>query len=91
MVDEVRIDEVLEVSAPIVGQEDVNGLGVLVSATLCRYSMIVGGYDSWDVSEEAVGFDLAHGLLDRFGAEWTSDLLEGEQLMRVGVFDEVDV
>jgi hypothetical protein len=41
--------------------------------------------------EEPVGVDLAHGLLDGLGAEGTSDLFEGEELVARGVFDEVDI
>jgi hypothetical protein len=91
VIDEVRVDKILEISASIVGQKDVNCFRVLVGAALGCYSMVVGGYDGWNVSEQAVGFDLAHGLLDGFGAKWTSDLLEREELMRVGIFDEVDI
>lgn len=43
------------------------------------------------MGEEAVGVDLAHGQLDRLGAEGTADLLQGEEIMGGGVFDEVDV
>jgi hypothetical protein len=53
--------------------------------------VVDGGYDGGDVGEELVRVDLAHGLLDRLGSEGTSYLLEGEELVRVGVFDEVDV
>jgi hypothetical protein len=43
------------------------------------------------VVEEAVGVDLAHGLLDGLGAKGAADLLEGEELVGGRVLDEVDV
>lgn len=43
------------------------------------------------MGEEAVGVDLAHRQLDRLGAEGAADLLQGEEIVGGGVFDEVDV
>ena len=91
VVDEVGVDNVLEVAAAVVGEEDVDGLGLLVGAALGGDAVVDGGYDGGHVGEEAVGVDLAHGLLDGLGAERAADLLEGEELVRVCVLDEVDV
>lgn len=91
VVDQVGVDHVLEVTAAIVRQEDVHRLGGLVGAALGRHGMVVCGYDSGNVREEAVRVDFAHGELDGFGAKGASDLLEGEELVRRRVFYEVDV
>lgn len=91
VVDEVGVDHVLQVAPSVVGEEDVDRLGGLVAATLGGDAVVKGGDDGGDVGEEAVGVDLAHGLLDGLGAEGAADLLEGEETVGRGVLDEVDV
>ena len=91
MVDQVGIDHVLEVTTAVIRQEDVHGLSCIIGTAFSRYGMVVCGYDSRNVGEEAVRVDFAHGELYGFGAKGASDLLEGEQLVRRRVFHEVDI
>lgn len=94
VVDEVCVDHVLQVPPAVVGQQDIDSLAGVVAraaAAVRRHAVVVGRDDCGNVVEEAVGVDLAHGLLDGLGAEGASDLFEGEELVRGGVFDEVDV
>lgn len=95
VVDEVGVDEVLQVAAAVVGEEDVDGLAV-VGAAAARAA--VGGdavVDAVDdvraVAEEVVGLDLLHGVRDGFGAKGAADLFEGEELRGRRVLDKVDV
>ena len=91
VVDQVGVDHVLQIAAAVVRQQDVDGLGGLVGAALRGHAVVDGRDDGGHVGEEPVGVDLAHGLLDGLGAKGASDLLEGEELVRCGVLDEVDV
>lgn len=94
VVDEVGVDHVLQVAAAVVRQQDVDGLAGVVAAAAAavgRDAVVKGRDDGGDVVEEPVGVDLAHGLLDGLCAKGASDLLEGEELVGGGVFDEVDV
>lgn len=102
VVDEVGVDHVLQVAPAVVGQQDVDGLVGLVAAAAADVAAgrgaALGGDavvdhadDGGYVGEDAVGVDLAHGLLDRLGAEGAAYLLEGEELVRGRVLDEVDV
>ncbi|RBQ97994.1 hypothetical protein VDGD_20141 [Verticillium dahliae] len=94
VVDGVGVDEVLEVAALVVGQQDVDclGAGVVAAAAALRGDGVVHGVDdAWGAAEEAVGVDLAHGLGDRLGAKGTADLLEGVLRLCGCVLDEVDV
>lgn len=91
VVDEVRVDHILQVAALVVRQQHVDGLGGLVGTALSRNGVVDGGDDGRDVGEKSVGVDFAHRLLNGFGAKWTSDLFEGEELMGVGIFDKVNI
>lgn len=91
VVDEVGVDHILEVAAAVVRQQDIDSFGGFISAALGRNGVVGRGDDVGDVSEEAVGFDLAHGLLDGLGAERAANLFKGEVLLGGRVFDKVDI
>jgi len=81
MVDQVCVDHVLQITALIVWQKDINGFCRLVGAALGCDGMVDSGYDGWNVRKEAIGINLTHGLLHRFGAKGTSDLFECEKFV----------
>lgn len=93
VVDEVGVDEVLQVAAAVVGEEDVDGLAVVgaAGATVGGDAVVDAVDDVRAVPEEVVGLDFLHGVRDGFGAERAADLFEGEELGGRGVLDEVDV
>lgn len=90
VVDEVRVDHVLQVPAAVVGQQHVDRLGARVAA-LARDAVVDAVDDAVRVLKQLVGLDLAHGLRHRLGPERASDLLERQQLRRRRVLDEVYV
>jgi hypothetical protein len=53
--------------------------------------VVDGGDYVWVRGEEGVCFYFFEGEGDGFLAEGAADLFEGEEFMRGGVFDEVDV
>jgi hypothetical protein len=90
VVDEVGVDEVLQVTAAVVGQEDVDGLCRGVG--FVRLDRVVDGADDVGVRcKEGVCLDFlerqAHALLP----ERTADLLQRQQLLVRIVLDEVHV
>lgn len=98
MVDEIGIDGILEVSALVVRQEDVDGLGAGIAAIvaefrprLCCDAVIDGMDDVFMRGEEVIRFDFLQCLGDGLLAEWTADLLEGVEFGCGLVLDEVDV
>ena len=92
MIDQIRIDGILQVASPVVGQEDVDGLGAGVVAVAGAGDGVVDGVDDVGVrGEEGVGFDLLEGERDGFLAEGAADLLQGVEGAGLGVEDEVDV
>lgn len=78
MVDQVRIDQVLEISPTVIGEEHVDGLGGLAPAAFRGDRVVDAVYDPVAVGKELVRLDLLHGLGDGLGAKRTADLLEGE-------------
>lgn len=83
MIDEVRIDGILEITALIVRKEDIHRFGirlVTVSAELGsrlgRNAVIEGPYDIWVRCEKTVRLDFLERLRHRFLAKWTADLLQ---------------
>ncbi|PFH61787.1 hypothetical protein XA68_16316 [Ophiocordyceps unilateralis] len=76
-IDEIGVNHILQIPAPIIRQQDVDRLGRLIGAAFRRDRMVHGRDDGGDVSEESVRLHLAHRLLDRLGPERASDLLEG--------------
>lgn len=92
MVYQVGVDCVLQVSAPIVGQQDVDDLGPGVGAIAGVGNRIVDGADDVLVwSEERICLRLLECLGDGFLAERAADLLQGEELAGACVLDEVDI
>ena len=80
MIDQIRVDHVLQISAAVVRKEDVDGLRGRVA--LVRGNAIVDGMDDIRVrGEEGVGFYFFEGEGDGFLAEGTADLFEGEELL----------
>lgn len=92
MIHQIRIDHILQVSPPIIRQQDVDGLALVVAAAALAGDAVVDAVDdAGAVREDLVRLDLLHGLRDRLLAEGAADLFEREEL-RVGrVLDEVDV
>lgn len=98
MVDEVRIDGILQIAALVVREQDVDGLGASVAAVGAEFGAgfggdgVVDGVDDVGLgSEELVGFDFFQGLRDGFLAEWAADFFEGEESGGGFVLDEVDI
>lgn len=90
MVDQIRVDQVLQVSAAVVRQQDVHRLGRGVR--LIRRDAVVDRVDDiWVRREKRVGLHFFKGLRDGFLAEGAADLLQGEELLVGIVLDEVDV
>jgi hypothetical protein len=90
VVDEVRVDHVLQVAAAVVWQEDVDGFRGRIG--LVRLNGVVYRMDDvWVRREECVRLDFlerqAHALLP----EGASYLFEGEELLVRIVLDKVDV
>lgn len=92
MVDQVRINCILQITASIVWEQYVDDLGPRVGAVTGVGDRIVDGGDDMLVrGEERVCFRLFQCLCDGFLAEGTADLLQGEELAGPGVLDEIDV
>lgn len=91
VVDQVRVDQVLQVAPPVVREQHVDGLGGLAAAALRGDRVVDAVDDARGVGKELVGVDFLHRLGDRLGAEGASDLLKGEKLRGRGVLYEVDV
>jgi hypothetical protein len=90
MVDQIRIDHVLQVPAAVVRKEDVDGFGGRIA--LVRRDAVVDRVDDVGVRrEETVGFYLLERERDGFLAEGASDLFQGVELLVCVVLDEVDV
>ncbi len=78
MVHQVRVDGILQVTAPVVGQQDVDRFGARVGFVLCGDDGVVDGVDYVGVRrEEGVGFYFFEGEGDGFLAEGASDFFEG--------------
>lgn len=91
MVHQVGIDHILQVSAPVIWQQDVDCLVLSLAASFCRDAVVDVVDDSRRVAEELVGFYFVHGLGDGFLAERASDLFEREQFACGCVLHQVDV
>ena len=90
MVDEVRIDKVLEVASPIVWEEDVYCLGAWIG--FVRRDGVVDAVDDIGMwREEGVGFDFFEGEGNRFLAKGTANFLERIECMVGCILYEVDV
>lgn len=74
MVYQVRIDHILQVAAPVIRQQDVDGL-VLPFAAAFRGDAVVDVVDdSRRVAENLVGFYFVHSLGDGFLTKRASNL-----------------
>ena len=90
MVDQVRIDHVLQIPAAVVRKEDIDCFGGGVA--LVRRDAIIDGRDDVRVRiKERVSFYFLEGEGDGFLAEGAAYLLEGEELLVRVILDEVDV
>ena len=93
MVDQIRIDHILQIAPPIVRQQHIDRFTLIVAAAaaLAGDGVVDAVDDARTLRKHLVCLNLLHGLGDRLGAEGAADLFEGEEL-RVGrVLDEVDV
>lgn len=85
MVDEVRINSILEIPSLVVRKNDVDRLARVSSIGsefgrgFRHHGMVDGVDDSSSAGEETVGFDFLQSLRHGFLTEGTPDLLEGEQ------------
>ncbi|KAL8962521.1 MAG: hypothetical protein Q9193_001075, partial [Seirophora villosa] len=92
MVDQIRVDRILQVPPPVIRQQYVHGLAPGIAPVVRRGDGVVDGVDDVRVrGEEGVGFDFFEGEGNGFLAEGTADLFQGVEL-RGGLFlHEVDV
>lgn len=82
----------MEVSSPVVREEDVDGFATWVASVVRRSDAVVNGPDDVGVgAEESVCFDLFQGEGDGFLAEGAADLFEGVELGGGGFLDEIHV
>jgi hypothetical protein len=80
VVDQIRINHVLQIAATVVREEDVDCFGGGVA--FVRGDAVVDGVDDVGVwREERVGFYFFEGERDGFLAEGAADLLEGVELL----------
>lgn len=91
VVDQIRIDQVLQVAPSVVGKEDIDRFGGLAAAAFRGDRIVDAVDDAGCVGEELVGVDFLHCLGDRLGAKGTSDLFQGKDLGCRGILYEVDV
>ena len=78
MIDQVGVDGILQIPAPIVRQQDIDGLGARIGTVAGADDGMVDGVDDVGVrGEEGVGFDLLEGEGDGFLAEGAADLFQG--------------
>lgn len=97
MINEVRVDRILEVAALIVGEKNINSFGARIVTTsefvrrFVHHAVVVRPNNIWMRREKTVCLDffqrLRHGLL----AEWTTYFLQGEQFRGTFVLDQVDI
>lgn len=90
-VDQVRVDGILQVPPPEVGQQNVDGLVAGVGAVLRDDGMFEGLDDVLMGGEQRIGLDLFEGLRDGFLAKGTADLLQGVEVRLRRRLDEIDV
>jgi len=90
MVHQIRIDDVLQIPPPVVGQQDIYGFRAGVGA-VGGDAMVDRADDVGMRGEECVRFYFFHGLRDGFLAEGAADLFQGVEGFVCGVLDEVDV
>lgn len=90
MVDQIRIDRILQIPPPVVRQEDVDRLGAGVGA-VGRDAVVDAVDDVGMWREEAVRLDLFEGLRHGFLPEGAADLLQRVEGLGGRVLDEVDV
>lgn len=98
MIDQIGINGILEVSALVIRQEDIDRLGAGIAAVIAELGPGLGGHaviDGMDNvfmrSEEVVRFDFFQCLRDGLLAEWTPDLLERVQFGGGLILDEVNI
>lgn len=90
MIDQIGVDHVLQIAAPVIGEEDVDGFGTGVGAV--RGDAMVDAVDDVGVRrKEGVRLHFFEGERDGLGAEGTADLLEGVECIVAGILDEVDI
>ena len=88
MIDQIRIDRILQVAAAVVRQEDIHCFGTRVVAVAGADDRVVDGGDDVRVrGEEGVGFYFLEGEGDGFLAEGAADFLEGVEV-RVRVVED---
>lgn len=87
MVHQICIDHILQVTAAVVGKQDIDCLGLLAGPALRGDGVVHAVDDAGGMREELVSVDFLHGLRDGFGAEGAADFFEGEEFGVGGVLD----
>lgn len=88
MIDEIRIDGILQIPAAVVGQEYVYRLATGIGLVVCRFDgMIDGMYDIGMRGEEGVSFNFFEGERDGLLAERAADLFESVESRGGGFLD----
>ena len=89
MIDQIRIDHILQIPPSIIRQEHIDRLALLVPAPAALAGdAVVDAVDyTRTVGEDLVGFYLFHGVRYRFLAEGAADFLEREEFCGGGVLD----
>lgn len=90
MIDQIRINHVLQITAAVVRQQDVDRFRRRIG--LVCFDGVVYRVDDVGVRrEEGICFDFLEREADAFLAKGTADFLEREQLLVRVVLHEVDV
>jgi hypothetical protein len=90
VVDQIRIDHILQIPPPIVREQYIHRLraGIIFVA---RDAVVDTGYDVRMWNEELVRLDFLERMLHGFLAERTPDLFQCVESVCGSIFDEVDV
>ena len=82
----------MEVTASVVGEEDVDCFAAWVGCVFCAFDRVVDGvYDVGVGGEKGVGLYFFEGEGDRFLTEGAADLFEGVELGCRGFLYKIDV
>lgn len=92
MVDQIGVNRILQVSSPVIREENIDGFTSWVASVVGGGDTVVDGVDDvWVRAEKSVCFDLFQGERNGFLAERAPDLFESIELGSRGVLDEINV